>query len=134
MDRNTWRKDGLLIPFLVAGGVKIYGGHMVAINEDGFAVPADTGSDTDSLAVTGVSDEFVDNSNGADGGAMVLVQRGAGFCLANSSASPVTQILVGRRCQVEDSVTVCADDTVRRIAGTVLEVSPDGVWVFISQE
>lgn len=132
MDRNTWRKDGLLIPFLVSGGVKIYGGHMVAINADGFAVPADGGSDTDSLAVIGVSDEFVDNTDGADGGATILVQRGAGFCLANSTASPVTQALVGRRCQVENSVTVSADTTAKRTAGTVMEVSPDGVWVFIS--
>ncbi|EOC9365101.1 hypothetical protein ACJCHP_001728 [Enterobacter asburiae] len=132
MDRNTWRKDGLLIPFLVSGGVKIYGGHMVAINASGFAVPADAGSDTDSLAVIGVADEFVDNSLGADGGATILVQRGAGFCLANSTASPVTQALVGRSCQVENSVTVSADATAKRTAGTVMEVSPDGVWIFIS--
>lgn len=132
MDRAIWRKDGLLIPFQVAGGVKIYGGNMVAINEDGFAVPADPGSETDNLAVIGLSDEFVDNSGGVDGDILVLVQRGAGFCLANSSTSPVGQALVGRRCQVEDSVTVSADDTASRTAGTVMEVSPDGVWVFIS--
>lgn len=132
MDRAIWRKDGLLIPFLVAGGVKIYGGNMIAINEDGFAVPGDKGTATDALAIMGLSDEFVDNTGGADGDAVVLVQRGAGFCLANSSAKPVGQALVGKRCQVEDSVTVCADDTVNRTAGTVMEVSPDGVWVFIS--
>lgn len=132
MDRNTWRKDGLLIPFKVAGGVKIYGGHMVAINEDGFAVPGDKGTETSALAIIGVSDEFVDNTGGADGEVEILVRRGAGFCLANSAAKPVEQILVGQRCQVEDSVTVCADDTVSRTAGTVMEVSPDGVWVFIA--
>ncbi|MTH47480.1 hypothetical protein [Intestinirhabdus alba] len=132
MDRAIWRKDGLLIPLKVAGGVNIYGGNMVAINSDGFAVPADKGTDTDSLAVIGLADECVDNTDGADGDALVLVQRGAGFCLANSSAKPVEQVAVGKRCQVEDSVTVCVDGTVNRTAGTVLEVSPDGVWVFIS--
>ena len=132
MERNTWRKDGLLIPFLVSAGAKIYGGTMVAINATGFAVPADAGTETDSLAVIGVSDGLVDNTGGADGAATVLVHRGAGFFLANSSASPVTQALVGRGCQVEDCVTVSADATAKRTAGTVMEVSPDGVWVFIS--
>jgi hypothetical protein len=132
MDRNTWRKDGLLIPFKVASGVKIYGGHMVAINEDGFTVPADKGSDTDNLAVIGISDEFVDNTDGADGDVVVNIRREAGFCLANSSAKPVTQALVGRRCQVADSVTVAVDPDSKRTAGTVIEVSPDGVWVYIS--
>lgn len=132
MDRAIWRKDGLLIPLLVSGGVKIYGGNMVAINEDGFAVPADVGTDTDNLAVIGLSDEYVDNTDGADGDVLVLVQRGAAFSLANSSAKPVGQELVGRRCQVEDSVTVCADPASLRTAGTVIEVAPDGVWVFIS--
>lgn len=132
MDRGIWRKDGLLIPLLVAGGIKIYGGNMVAINEDGFAAPADAGTETDNLAVIGLADEFVDNTDGADGDATVLVQRGAAFCLANSSAKPVGQAQVGRRCQVEDSVTVGFDAAALRTAGTVIEVSPDGVWVFIS--
>ncbi|UAN47011.1 hypothetical protein KGP17_05560 [Serratia sp. JSRIV001] len=132
MDRNTWRKDGLRIALKVASGVKIYGGHMVAINEEGFAVPADRGSDTDNLAVSGVSDEFVDNTGGADGDVIVLIRRGGAFCLANSASKPVTQALVGRRCQVQDSVTVAVDATSKRTAGTVIEVSPDGVWVYIS--
>lgn len=132
MDRAIWRKDGLLIPLLVAGGVKIYGGNMVAINEDGYAVPANPGSETDNLAVTGIADDFVDNTDGADGDFTVLVQRGAAFSLANSSTSPVGQEQVGRRCQVEDSVTVGFDATSLRTAGTVIGVSPDGVWVFIS--
>lgn len=132
MDRNTWRKDGLLLPFKVAAGVTIYGGHMVAINEDGFAIPGDKGTETSTLAIVGVSDEFVDNTAGSDGAVDVLVRRGVGFCLANSPTQPVVQAQVGQRCQVEDSVTVCADATPSRTAGTVLEVSPDGVWVFIS--
>lgn len=132
MDRNTWRKDGLLIPFKVAGAVKIYGGHMVAINEDGYAIPGDKGTATDALAIIGVSDEFVDNTDGTDGAVEILVRRGAGFCLANSAAKSVVQAQIGQRCQVEDSVTVCTDATVNRTAGTVMEVSPDGVWVFIS--
>ncbi|KNC89701.1 hypothetical protein [Trabulsiella odontotermitis] len=132
MDRNTWRKSCLFISLQVAAGAIIYGGHQVAINETGFAVPADPGTATDNLAVIGVSDEFVDNTNGADGAAIVMIRRGEAFFLGNSSAKPVTQVLVGKPCQVEDSVTVCADDTVNRTAGTVMEVSPDGVWVFIS--
>lgn len=132
MDRAIWRKDGLLIPLLVGAGVSIFGGNMVAINEDGYAVPADPGSETDNLAVIGVSDGCVDNTDGADGDMTVLVQRGAAFSLANSSANPVGQAQVGRRCQVEDSVTVGFDATSLRTAGTVIEVSPDGVWVFIS--
>jgi hypothetical protein len=44
----------------------------------------------------------------------------------------VIQVLLGQRCQVEDSVTVNADAASFRTAGTVIEVSPDGVWVFIA--
>jgi hypothetical protein len=132
MDRNTWRKDGVCIPLLVAAGVVIYAGHMVAINETGFAVPANSGADGDSLAVIGVAEERIDNSNGSDGAQTILVHRGCAFFLVNSTANPVTQVLIRRACKVEDSVTVCADDTLPRTAGTVIEVSPDGVWVFIS--
>lgn len=133
MDRNTWRKDGLLIPMQMAATAIIYGGHMVGISATGYASPADKGSDTDNLAVIGVSDEYADNTTGADGSLGVLVRRGCGFCFANSTASPVTQALVGRPCFVEDSITVSAGgvDSFRH-AGTVMEVSPDGVWVFIS--
>lgn len=131
MDRNTWRKDGLFIPLKMAGSVAIYGGHMVAINETGFAVPANVGTATDSLAVTGIADEAVENT-GADGDTAVLIRRGCAFFLANSTANPVTQALVGKRCQVENSVTVSADATAPRTAGTVIEVTLDGVWVFIS--
>jgi hypothetical protein len=132
MDRNTWRKDGVCIPLQVAAGVVIYAGHMVAINETGFAVPANSGTDTDSSAVIGVAEECIDNTAGADGAQIVLVHRGCAFFLVNSTTDPVTQVLIRHACKVENSVTVCADDTLPRTAGTVIEVSPDGVWVFIS--
>lgn len=128
MDRKTWRKDGELVPLLVAANQKIYAGNMVAINATGYAVPAAT---TAALTVMGVADEAVDTTDMADGVVTVCVWRTHSFCLANSTAKAVTQAMVGKKCYVQDAVTISSDSAAAP-AGTVMEVSPDGVWVFIS--
>lgn len=136
MDRHTSRKDGTLVHFPVGTGAVIYGGHIVCANAAGFAVPG--GPDV-ALTVLGIADEMVDNATGADGVVTVPVYRGKSFCLANSTATPVTQAMVGKDCYIADSVTVSAmipdavDPTLATtpVAGKVLEVTPDGVWVLI---
>lgn len=66
MDRNTPYRDGELNPVPVAAATEIFGGHMVAVNASGYAVPA---SATASQITLGVSDGWVDNSKGSDGDA-----------------------------------------------------------------
>ncbi|WP_314140426.1 hypothetical protein [Buttiauxella noackiae] len=129
MDRNTPHKDGKLGPVPVAATQVIYGGHMVAANNKGFAVPA---SATANLTVLGVSDGWVDNTTGADGDTVVVVRRGRSFLMANSSTDPVTQAELGKNCYAADSVTVAktsATDTLP-YAGKVAGIEADGVWVY----
>ncbi|MGA3767721.1 hypothetical protein ACPBXC_29070, partial [Escherichia coli] len=74
---------------------EIFGGHMVAVNASGYAVPA---SATASQITLGVSDGWVDNSTGSDGDATVLVRFGKAFLMANSISDPVTQSQLGQEC------------------------------------
>ncbi|OBU12172.1 hypothetical protein [Morganella psychrotolerans] len=125
MDRNTAHRDGELFAVAVAAGARIYGGHMVCTDASGFAVPGAAG-----LPVLGVSDDFADNRDGAQGDTTVMVRRGLAFHLNNDSAKPVTQAHIGKPCDLKDSTTVCAgaEDSAAP-AGRVLEVTTDGVWV-----
>ncbi|KNC89905.1 hypothetical protein [Trabulsiella odontotermitis] len=130
MDRNTPFKDGELFAVPVAAATELFGGHIVAANATGYAVP---GSATAANTTLGVCDGWVDNTTGADGENSVLVRRGKAWCLANSSTDPVTQALVGKPCYVEDSATVAktSNADARPVAGTVLGVDAEGVWVLI---
>ncbi len=129
-DRNTARKDGAAIGLKLAAGTKIDAGNLVAVNADGFAVPA---SATASLVVMGVAQQSVDNTAGADGDAVVEIYRKQVFCLSNVGAPRgVTQAQVGREVYVVDAVTVDAGGgPVQILAGICLGVEPDGVWVEI---
>ncbi|WP_105494264.1 hypothetical protein [Escherichia coli] len=131
MDRNTPYRDDELNPVLVAAATEIFGGHMVAVNASGYAVPA---SATASQITLGVSDGWADNSTGSDGDVTVLVRCGKAFLMANSTSDPVTQSQVGKLCYVEDSVTVAKtnNSSARPVAGKVIGICGDGVWVNFS--
>ncbi|MBG5922607.1 hypothetical protein [Providencia rettgeri] len=126
-DRNTPHRDGELFAVCCAAAVRIYGGHIVCANADGFAVPGASG-----LTVLGVSDDFADNRDGEQGDISVMVRRQKAFYLGNDTAKPVTQAHIGKLCDVKDSVTVCeAGEATTTPAGRVLEVTEDGVWVMM---
>jgi Ca2+-binding RTX toxin-like protein len=57
-------KEGLLVAYLVKGGVRIWRGALVCVDSSGYLVPA---SDTANLRFVGVAFESVDNSGGANG-------------------------------------------------------------------
>lgn len=129
-DRNTMRKDGELTPVPVAGATVVLGGHIVCANVAGFAV---LGAATAALTTLGVADSYVDNSTGIAGDVDVLVRRGKSWCFANFSGDAVTQARVGKDCYVADSQTVAATSNAdaRPVAGKVMAVDSDGVWVLI---
>lgn len=131
-DRNTPHREATLGPQPVAAATVIYGGHMVAADATGYAVPAGAGTGASTQTVLGVSDGWVDNTRGASGDALVLIRRGRGFLFANSTADPVTQAEVGKNCYVVDSVTVAktSDAEKRPLAGKVTGIEADGVWVY----
>lgn len=129
-DRNTPRRNGDLVAVPVAAATMIYGGHTVGVNASGLAVP---GAATATLTIFGVSDEYADNTAGAAGATSVLVRRGKAWKLANLSGDAVTQADVGKSCYVADSITVAktSNTDARPVAGKVIAVESDGVWVEI---
>lgn len=130
MDRHTPHKDGELFAVPVAASTELFGGHIIAANAAGLAV---AGSATAANTTLGICDGWVDNSAGTAGDADVLVRRGKAWFLANSSADPVTQAEIGKECYVADSQTVAktSDTDARPVAGKVLGIEADGVWVLI---
>ena len=57
----------------VAGGQVLEQGTMVALNADGYAVPAAKAAD---LVIAGVAQSYANNRQGADGAEVVSVRRG----------------------------------------------------------
>lgn len=129
-DRNTPWRNGDIVAVPVAAATMIYGGHMVALSVAGLAVPA---SAVAAQITLGVSDEYADNTAGAASATSVNVRRGKAWKLANLTGDAVTQADVGKSCYVADSITVAktSNSAARPIAGTVIAVDADGVWVEI---
>ncbi|WP_038906876.1 hypothetical protein [Dickeya oryzae] len=129
-DRNTPHCDGELFAVPVAASTEIFGGHLIAANAAGYAVPATA---TAAQVTLGVSDGWIDNSTGANGDADAIVRRGRAWLFANSTADAVTQAQVGRDCYVVDSQTVAktSNSNARPVAGRVQAIADDGVWVLI---
>ena len=129
--RNTPKRDGDLLEPGVAAATLLEAGHMAARNAAGYAVPA---ADAAGLVVLGRTENTVDNTGGADGAERVRILRKKGFCFDNSGTAPLTIANVGENAYVEDSVTVttAAGATNDIIAGKILDVDSDGVWVEIA--
>lgn len=128
---NTPERPGILLYVPLAAATIIYAGTLVALDGNGRAVPA---SDTAGLRVIGLAQETVDNSAGAAAALSINVKPGV-FRLNNSATDAVDTNDVGKLCFVEDDNTVNeagADDRV--IAGRVVEVDAEGVWVEVGAE
>jgi len=127
-DRNTKMMDGELIAIPVATGVIIYAGALLAVNAAGYAVPGVTSA---ALTYVGRADESIDNAEGADGNATVMVRRNMAFMFNNLPADAVTQASLGALCYIVDDETVAGSDGAgsRSAAGIVLGVESNGVWV-----
>ncbi|WP_051361133.1 hypothetical protein [Desulfuromonas sp. TF] len=129
-DRNTQRRDGILVALLVITNDIIYGGSLVAVNAAGYALP---GGDTAGLIFQGVADGRADNTGGADGAKSVIVRRRGEFRFA--SASNLTQANVGDAVFLEDDQTVAlAGDVDQDIyCGVITEVvGANDCWVDIT--
>jgi hypothetical protein len=127
---NTPKYDGGAVPELLSlpmAAVKIWKGSLVAVNATGYATPAAT---TAGLVVLGRAEDTVDNSAGAAGDLNINVRRGVFRFTNSSSTGALTQADVGKVCYVVDDVTVSRLDAgTRPIAGKVIAVDSNGVWV-----
>ncbi len=126
---KTPYRDGKAIPAKVAKGVAIEMGAMVALNEFGYAVPAD---DDGATAVLGCAESTVDNSDGDNGDVYVVVARKRQFLLQNDGDNPLTQADFGKMVYVtsNNSVALAGKCPVGVLAG----IEADGtVWVGIGE-
>lgn len=126
-DRNTQMKDGELIAVKMAVA-KVFAGSLVAANASGYATP---GAVAATLTYLGRAEETVDNSAGSAGDVTVLVRRNKAFKWGNYASDAVTQAEFGKLCYIYDDSQVAktSADGVRSVAGIVLGVDTDGVWV-----
>lgn len=126
-DRNTPFKDGELVA-IPAAVAKIFAGSLVAINAAGYATP---GAVATTLRYGGRAEEQVDNTTGAAGDKSVLVRRNKAFKWLNHGADPIVQADLFTTCYIVDDQTVAKTNGVntRSVAGKVIQIDADGVWV-----
>lgn len=127
-DRATPQRDGRTFEFPVAASMKIYAGALVMLDSSGNAKKG--AAATGQIAV-GRAAAQVDNSSGSAGAKTVTVEAGV-FRWANSSAGDaITAAEVGDDCYIADDQTVAKTDGTgtRSVAGKVVDVDAQGVWV-----
>ena len=129
--RDTKRMGDDVIPsvfdLLVADNVHIFRGAIVGL-AGGYAAPAGSAC----TKVVGIAESEVDNTlpGHAVGAQRVRVRQGT-FKVANSAAADALAIAdLGNLCYAADDQTVAKTAGQNLpVAGTVLGVEPDGVWV-----
>lgn len=126
-DRNTTERTGAAVSRPVAAGAKLFAGGMGAINAAGNIVPA---SNTAGLKVIGRIESAVDNTAGVAGDQSVTLKRGV-FHYANSAASALTFADIGTNALVEDDGIVAKAAINNVVAGKIIDIDAQGVWVEI---
>jgi hypothetical protein len=114
--------------YKVAADAVIFFGAIVALDADGYLVPA---ANTAGLIVVGIAQEAVDNTDGADGDLECTVQEDIVAEVNNDGAGAVVQATVGRHCFILDDQTVRITEGNAVIGGIVKEVSATKVWIHI---
>jgi len=128
-NKSLTRIDGVSRSLPVKAATHIYAGAMVMVLAGSTSVqPAASGGTTSRVA--GVAIEEVDNSAGANGDKVIQTMAGT-FLMANHATNTLTLDDIGEPCYVEDDQTVGSLATARPVAGTVFDVTAEGVWVRI---
>lgn len=124
--RDTPQRAGDAISLGVYTGTTIYAGALVAVNSSGYAV---NGSDAASIHAVGCAAATVVNT-GASGAKTIKILQGV-FRYGNGDT--VSDANIGATAYIVDNATVSATNTGSNaaIAGTVVDVDDDGVWVLI---
>ena len=129
--RNTPERAGGVVGYPVKASVKpIQGG--IAVLSAGYAAP---GTAATGLIAIGRFEETVDNTSGANGAVTAQVKRGT-FQFGNSTAGDlIAQVDAGADCYIVDDQTVAKTNgsNTRSVAGKIIAVDADGVWVKIGQ-
>lgn len=126
-DKGTLQKGGNLLVLALAAGAVIHGGAIVVI-DGGYANKATTKT---GLKFAGIAEEAVDNTAGANGAKTVEVRRERLFFAKNSVGDAVAQADLFNQCYLEDDETVAKTNggSTRSLAGRVMGIEPNGIWV-----
>jgi hypothetical protein len=131
--RNTPQMLTGLMPAYLYTGVTVYQGGIVSIDTShGYAVP---GATSTSHVVWGIAQETVTNS-GASGTKSVNVKIGTFKFLNSAAADAITVAETGGLCYLVDDQTVAKTNgtSTRSVAGRIVQVDSDGVWVDIDPD
>lgn len=126
-DKGTAWREGNFVTDDVAASQRIFQGAVVVLNATGFAEPASTAT---GLIARGIAQGQVDNSQGADGDEAITCRRGVSLLVNDGS---VTRADIGADAYLVDDQTVANTDGTgtRSVAGEIIDVDTDGVWVQI---
>jgi len=130
-DIATEQAENNIIPVKLAANQVVYAGTMVAVDSaTGFGLPAnDTTAD---CKVQGVAVEFADATGKANGEAIVLVRRNRQFKFKNAGAAAACgQTELFEEVYSVDNETVGKTTTQSNVAGRLMQIDTDGVWVQI---
>lgn len=127
--RMTKRRDGKQFQDPVAASTTIYTGALVCLDASGNAVPGATAT---TLTARGICDEGVTNA-GSAGDVVVNVTTGCFLFKNSSSTDAITRAEIGDNCYIVDDETVAktSGSSTRSIAGKIVDVDSNGVWVQI---
>ncbi|WP_375453655.1 hypothetical protein [uncultured Methylobacterium sp.] len=128
-DRDTQRRESMMLSLEVAAGARIVRGALVAL-AGGYAAPGATAA---GLVAAGRAEEAIDNTGGAAGAQRITVRRGV-FLYANLAGDPVARAGLLKDCFIADDATVAGSDGggTRSRAGKVMGIeAAGGVWVEI---
>lgn len=128
--RATPKRAGTNISLPMAAATVVYGGGLVSVlTTNGNACPSGTANSTRAY---GVAKATVDNSDGAAGALRVELDTGV-FRFKNSEGDgdTIARKDIGQPCYIVDDETVGLDDDggARAIAGAIVDVDDQGVWV-----
>jgi hypothetical protein len=131
-DRNTVRRSGDRFSRPVEAGAKIYAGALVCLNAAGNAVP---GSVSTTLVAQGRANAQVDNTGGAAGALTVEVLPGIYRWDNSAAGDAIAQANIGANAYIVDDHTVAltSGGNTRSVAGQIVDVDANGVWVRIGQ-
>lgn len=113
----------------VAADAVIFYGALLALDTDGYVVPAD---DAAGLVVIGVAEQAVDNTDGDDGDLTVKYVTGCDVEFTNSGGLiGVTDHLAF--AEDDDALTDYAGSTNKNYVGPVTSFTATKVWVFVDE-
>ncbi len=124
--RQIVEKEDVFSTAPVKGSTTIHQGALVVMDA-GLAVPGKTAT---GLTVLGLATYAVVNA-GADGAEKVTAKRGTFKFVNSGSTDAITAAAIGKDCYIVDDQTVAKTDgtATRSVAGKVIDVDSDGVWV-----